>query len=413
MDDKRQKPGLLVALLAMLGIFSLPQVVKMQGNEPVVRPRDADMTRSWHGVPEAEEPQERDRRDLRPLIEFLAEGEAKPSDTADLHEYLDRKLSQVRCLVVTVPDPVESVASARFDEFLDVVQRGIELQEFVLDRTLLPWEPATKDRESALDRTSRIRWDRLGLDFQIDTTRLARQDRARPGLMVFKKALLPGSEPPGTPTVVLAFLVRESPILGVEKAELARSLDLIDQFFYHKLTGESEQVLNEKGNPVLEKDQSPLLRKTCRQVLHIVGPCFSGSQTSIQFALGAWKNPDDRSYHFRIISGGANQVEKTRLENLFAANHRHRLTFHSMVHPVKLVMDEMLGYLEKSLGYEATRVAVLVESNSGLIQSLFRYRNTQPVEFIFPLQISELRKAYEREGLIAGGKLNDASAPSG
>ena len=248
MDDKRQKPGLLVALLAMLGIYSLPQVAKMQGSEPVVRRHDAEIIRSWHGVPEAEEPQERDRRDLRPLLEFLAEGDAKPSDTADLHEYLDRKLSRVRCLVVTVPDPVESVASTRFDEFLDVVQRGIELQEFVLDRTLLPWEPATKDRESALDRTSRIRWDRLGLDFHIDTTRLVRQDRARPGLMVFKKALLPGSEPPSTPTVVLAFLVRESPILGVEKEELARSLDLIDQFFYHKLTGEREQVLTRRAS---------------------------------------------------------------------------------------------------------------------------------------------------------------------
>ena len=377
--------------------------------------RDADISRSWHGVPEAEEPQERDRRDLRPLLEFLAEGEAKPSDTADLHEYLDRKLSLVRCLVVTVPDPVESVASARFDEFLDVVQRGIELQEFVLDRTLLPWEPATKDRKTQRsDRTSRIRWDRLGLDLQVDTTRLARQDRARPGLMVFKKALLPGSGPPGTPTVVLAFLVRESPILGVEKAELARSLDLIDQFFYHKLTvrvrtgpGREGQAGTGEGSKL--RFSGKLADRYC--ISWDLVSAARKRQSSSRWEHG--RIPTIGPTTFDSFPGVPIRSRRPRLENPFAANHRHRLTFHSMVHPVKLVMDEMLGYLEKSLGYEATRVAVLVESNSGLIQSLFRYRNTQPVEFIFPLQISELRKAYEREGLIAGGKLDDASAPSG
>jgi hypothetical protein len=85
-----------------------------------------------------------------------------------------------------------------------------------------------------------------------------------------------------------------------------------------------------------------------------------------------------------------------------------------MVHKTTVVAKTMINYLEGHLGYNDAHVALLVESNSGVAQAiaesyLKKFLDTDN-EFIFPLQVSEVRKEYERQGLLRSSKLDAASA---
>ena len=131
MDEKRRQPAFIVAILALLGAASLPQVMKTQGDSTHTNPQEKTVTVSGTSPLQEEEEDNRDRRDLRPFLDYLSDGHAEASTGDDLKDYIRTRLGEIRgvdrssvhCLVITLPDPVASVASVRFDEFLDVVQR--------------------------------------------------------------------------------------------------------------------------------------------------------------------------------------------------------------------------------------------------------------------------------------------------
>ena len=197
---------------------------------------------------------------------------------------------------------------------------------------------------------------------------------------------------------MLAFIVPESPTLGIEKKTFNRCLDLIDKYFYERLT------------PELDAGSKP----TGRRVLHIVAPCFDASQWSLEASFSGWHNRKDQSYYFRVISNNASRIEQDRLQKIFSAGKdRHKLNFRSMVHKAETVQEQMLMYLKDQLDYDHTKLAILIESNPGLQQATANRILEQSLaeDFIFPLQVSEIRKAYAKEGLLHGGKLDSAGAP--
>jgi hypothetical protein len=406
MDELKKQPGFVVAILATFGLFSLPHIVGMQdggGPPPGAQEKSASQTRVVsHGNGGETDP---DRRDLKPLLDYLDDGDPREAKPAELVKYLRKKLPPasegklpaLQCLVVTLPDPVASVASARFDEFLDVVQRAIELQGYILDRSLLPWKPEPKGSDASPDRTTGIRIGSFDLGVQFASSTPPQPDRDRPGLLVFKYAFPPTPEAGQAlkdPAVLLVFVVPESPISGIEKKVFYRSLELIDQFF------------NERLNLDRESNQG-------RRVLHIVAPCFSGSQRSLEIALGGGAKQLRNHYHFRIISNNAGHIDRGRIEGIFAGDPRHGASFRSMVHQTTTVVEATLDYLQQTLGYDHEKVALLIESNTGLAQALAEkvWKKDPANEFIFPLQVSEVRKAYEKEGLLRGGKLDSTAAP--
>ncbi len=405
MDDKHKTPGYVVAIFALLGLFSLPQVIKTQdgGTTRLTADKDSAISAaSRHGQHDDEDA---DRRDLKPLLDYLSDGQPEPRVPRELKKYLREKLreTKVHCLVITLPDPVDSVASARFDEFLDVVQRAVELQEYTLDRSLLPWKKTARSEEALDDRTTTVRALGVNLGVTLETTTPTKPREPRPGLMVFKHAFTKSQAPSTNPSIVLAFFVPESPITGIKKGVLNRCLNLVDSLFRDKLTREANGNHN-------------------RKVIHIIAPCFSGSQRSLEQAIGAWGATSKEDYHFRVISNSADQIDQDRFEQLFPTGDRHRLSFRSMVHHVHAVKDELRDYLTKALGYAASNVAILIESNTGLMQAMVQHERKQaealaaddqksPVEFIYPLQVAEVRKAYEKGGLFRGGKLDDVGAP--
>ncbi len=382
------------------------------------------------------------------------------------------------------------------------MQRAIELQGFVLDRFSLPWKTA-----SEAEKTTRVTDTLFGLDLKIKVDAPPRSRNDRPGLMVFRDAFPPKADPSRRPALLLAFIVPESPVSGLNKRALIRSLALIDSYFHDQLTDERE------GDP---KSAQPKL--TGRKVLHLIAPCFTGSQDSLETAVCGWAAhlPQRRRYHFRIISNSANQIEENRLRVLLdnvqgglelrlmssakdvgsiptagkdlvivaavdnvlhfrifgdegklvvdtdekklierarqidelrkqlarlwqahelTENERnliissvalvvgyasqHRISFHSMVHKATTVKEEMLKYLVDSLGYQRHDLAILIESNTGLSQAHFQREQDGalakheelPAEFIFPLQISEMRKAYDKNGVLPGGRLAATGSP--
>ena len=64
----------------------------------------------------------------------------------------------------------------------------------------------------------------LGVTFTSTTPTKPREPR--PGLMIFKHAFTRSKAPTSSPSIVLAYLVPESPISGIKKAVLNRSLNL-------------------------------------------------------------------------------------------------------------------------------------------------------------------------------------------
>ena len=119
-----------------------------------------------------------------------------------------------------------------------------------------------------------------------------------------------------------------------------------------------------------------------------------------------------------MISSNTTQIDQPRIQNIFGAQSRHRLTFHSMVHQITVLKEAMSQYLQSDLRHSAGNIAILIESNTGLAQALVQHerqsaatRENSPVEFLFPLQVAEVRKAYERGGLLRGGKIDEPATP--
>ncbi len=398
--------------------MAFPQLLRISGTSSPSQAQEdtgAISADTASAIPEENDP---DCRDLRPLLQYLSIGYGGVSNAGQLRELLSRtfptitpperhsaaperpiKDPSVHCLMVTLPDPVASVASARFDELLDIVQHAVELQGFVLDRSRLPWRPSSSAASSPAGQIARGRLGGIGLEVRLDSTASPQAKEGRPGLIVFRQAFPQHKK---DPTILLVFIVPESPVHGIDKAAFTRSLDLINRYFYGQLTWEWDQ----KNEPI-----KPALRK---RIVHIVAPCFAASERSLEVALHNWKGADEgdkeRPYHLRVISNNAGLVARDRIEEESALR---RVSFRSMVHKTTIVADRLLKYIRTELGYDSRHVALLIESSSGMAQAFAEHslRNEDSDEFIYPLQVAEVRKAYEKQGLLEGGNLDAAGAP--
>jgi hypothetical protein len=76
MDDQRKRPPYLIAVLAAMGVLSLPQAVKMQQGSPSPTPAEKNIAKLASGSAEADETHAGNPhcRDLKPLLEYLSDG---------------------------------------------------------------------------------------------------------------------------------------------------------------------------------------------------------------------------------------------------------------------------------------------------------------------------------------------------
>src|SRR5262249_49371017 len=174
--------------------------------------------------------------------------------------------------IAKVRDAIGSPYGYAFDQVVDAIQRAVEKKDgYILDRCWLPWD---------VDRKAKPRPGEPPSSLHV----------RKPGVLLFRhgKDKAKKIDQPG---LCVVFLVGETPMGGIHKQAFQQALWMI------KEVGHPEHV------PV-----------------RIVGPYFSGSQTSLQFVVGDWWTLADSIYstrdplpvyRFSIITGNATAVRKS------------------------------------------------------------------------------------------------------
>jgi hypothetical protein len=339
---------------------------------------------------------------LRPLEEFVGKSVRGRAAT----KYDIPKRYHVEPLVAIVHDPSESSSGYRFDTITNAIQRALEQEHYVLDRYWFPWQPrkaaaapgndarqagAEATPSSGTGRTAGT--PRAPLPGQRAPDDSACRQGEQPGVLLFRMEADAGQSAKEEQTELrMVFLVGDTATWGVNKKALTTSLRFIE-----------DARLVPPGKPV-----------------PILGPGFSGSQTSLAVALRDWAQQREGKAvgalrRFRIVSGSASAFDRTKFESDCRPAD---VSFRATIIPTKVLMDELLTYACRP----KARIALLQETNTGFGHTFqkFRYPGTTAgadreqaedearpriLEIPFPLHISRVRTAYLKDVAEKSGGL--------
>lgn len=149
-NERRPLPAILLMILALFGLASLqnptgsgprPAADAAQKGEKAAAPADLPQGSSAREAVTSWE-----ARVLEPLLDdFRVNVNTKdPLGTARAATGRDPARG-LRVLIATVPNPVRSTNSHRFDEWIGAIQRACESEGFVLGGFRLPWRAAAKE----------------------------------------------------------------------------------------------------------------------------------------------------------------------------------------------------------------------------------------------------------------------------
>ena len=202
---------------------------------------------------------------------------------------------------------------------------------------------------------------------------------------------------------LVVFIVPESPVWGVDRGALRRSLELIERHFPRHKPGDGG------GGGSNNIDMA------------IVGPIFSGSQASLQQTLMGWIDEERKglgTIHLSIM-GTASQLDLDAFYDRLASDKpKVNVSIHSFRHETKLLAAAMSEHLRGKLGAE--RIALLEESNTGFGQMFAASQKptgnaaAAPLEadhYRFPMRVSSLREKYEKLGVLKPQGLTSEASP--
>ena len=359
-----------IFLSGVLGLFAV-SVPNSTG--PAPPPAEAKNAVAPPPVLPREEP-------LRPLRDFFAVQKGRPEAALDLptiagglHGY------EVEFLIATVPDPIDSPFGFAFDSVVDAIQRGVERRRnYVLDRTWLPWEDDRKAKPGD------------GKERPKDAPALGAMHEEYPGVMLFRHPV-DAAKDILRPGICVVFLVGETSLSGLHKKAFRRALEMIAR------SGQSVE-----------------------EPIRVVGPYFSGSQTSLQLVIADWweeaANWWWRSaplYRFNIISGSAGALRKSdflapELVTRYPNWHPDRIELSSTIVPAKTTLNGVIQYLARrdsariddeipagSVKKVPGKIALLAEANTGFGKTFVGMGKTEEVLVMrFPMHISRLKNDY-------------------
>jgi hypothetical protein len=270
----------------------------------------------------------------------------------------------IQSLVATVPDPIESGLSNQLDDKIDSIQRAALAAGYVLDRYKLPW-PTPAEREGNEEEAK--------VDQSEPTNGPPKPaKRSEPGVILFRHF--------SEPRLLVVFLVGESPTSGIHKESLARSLQQLCEL-----------------RPLLPAD-----KPDNEAPIGVLGPTFSGSQTSLILGIRHWRAVEDQQCSLakiNMISGSATRIDPHKFKP------SDRVDFKSTIIPDELALKKLFEWIQRSrLGLDkGDRVAVLSENTEygELTELISRNTYSRPSQFSetldlnFPIHISELQKARE------------------
>ena len=368
-DPKKSAPLPWLLLTGLLGVFAVgvpqvgtttaPSAKKEEKKEPEV-----PAVRATTDDPDIS---------LRPVLDFHKSHDFGTLNSVDeihreLHGY------KTEFLIATVPDPIDTGYGHSFDQVVDAIQRAVEKKDgYVLDRCWLPWDIDRKAKPKPGDPPSNLH-------------------QTMPGVLLFRHGK-DKARKVNRPSLCAVFLIGESPMSGVHKPAFYRALSMI----------------RKAGHPVSEP-------------LRVLGPYFSGSQTSLQFVIGDWWTRSDNDsvyavephppYRFQIITGNATAVRKNEFfsyesnkEN-FPSWRPDGVTFSSTVIPTRTTLGAVLHFLTRRDGSGTQeplpwgidllpgKVAVLTESNTAFGKAFDDLKKDQLITLRFPLHISRVKNEY-------------------
>lgn len=280
----------------------------------------------------------------RRLLEaFFSDGDAAEPDLRRAAERYE-----LRVVVATLPDPVDTHLDWLFDSNLDALKRAFERAGYVIDGFWLPW---TRD-------------DRPVPAFASPVPR--RDDR--PGVMLFRdsSAIAEGRKA----RLALLYVVGESPTGGVHKRALRAAL----QERYDLLTGP------------FGADAEPVVK--------LLAPVFSGSSESLRHVLTGWTQSTGETFELRSGTATSPGNRETLHEPLVGRD------FAATVHSDASLLQVFCERVVKPLGLADEQVAVLKEATTQYGQSEgtpWRCGTDPESGFLmlpFPMNISGLRAVY-------------------
>lgn len=315
----------------------------------------------------------------------------------------------VKFVIVTVPDPLRTHLGMQFDRTLEAVQQALQDEQYTYDSSWLPWKQQTTNYS--------------GYDDQAKQAHDTAQREQCPGLILFRRNVslrdaadctmaqrdaAASSEAPYR-CGLFAFVVSESPTVGLNQTQWRNALAWIDSYAGKTSSG---------------------------RTLRILGPTFSGSMPSIVRAL-MQIDPAAGSFHNALLYSGRIRG----CESWHWLNQQLQL---SMKLPVRtadfdendaIQVNRFLRWIYEQ-GHALSEVAVLSEdetaygnlpdahkttiagstvvkgdsreqSNQGPAQNQGQPcetaypANNRPVHLYYPRDISAVRSAYEEQSIFS------------
>jgi hypothetical protein len=295
--------------------------------------------------------------------------------------------SDLRILLATVPDPMDSGLAHLFDRQVASIQRALERSGYVLDRFNLPWSDKPDNPKTDADKL--VKGGKEIAEYTLDRRRypklpksaegeepewvkeLPRRQR-EPGVILFRK--------PYKQEVLLLFLIGETPTAGIYKTAFINALKQIDTMC---VAG----------------------RQQLCQSVPVLAPTFSGSVDALSSTIQQWnaRLTNYPRWSFNVDSGSATAINKAQFLKDIESNTK----FSATIAPDAAALDCVLKVLEVK---PKDKIALLSEAGTGYgaqIEAKFkepafggpclrRSELSSITRLSYPVHISQLRKAAEK-----------------
>jgi hypothetical protein len=317
-----------------------------------------------------------------------------------------RRNDRISFLIATVPNPENPSLRYEFDRYIDSIQRALSHENYLLDKTYLPWiDELSAQSGGAASSKSREQWRHPGVMLfrRLDTSNLGSNDADRH---------------PARERLTVVFVVGETPTDGVDAASLRSALDQIawlrgwtvgaprnaDGWIIESagveafdLTPDQVEWLEaslDGYTPApphlvsLTENPPDEIADGFRNEIKIVGPSYSGSSKSIQEVLRSWlehRGFTQSAPHVRILSGTTSAI----------GNWPQKLAeFHSTQWPEIETSSRIFRFFKHHLN--DPRIAILTDDTGYGTNYGASVRNAAEATVLpYPIHISDVRTAYE------------------
>jgi hypothetical protein len=283
--DRRGVSILLIPVIAAFALLhpttdrgstaGLPQTHRLaQSAEHAILPEDS---LEWHGGRDA-------------VQNFFMLSKSEPGSHWPNAAQDPRTTATLKFLIATVPDPVDSGLPHSFDRFIAAIQAAVQTQSYFLSDFDLPWEDCLHEGKKGSNESTggnlnfEIKEKKPGVSITTAPTDKCHEQRFTqvPGFLLFSNSRGDTSSDPAgdksKPDLLLVYLIGESPTSGIHQRPLITSLNEIAGYCgWRKDAAQTASLATgPKSTNCSQKD------------LRILGPSFSGSAQSLDFALGFW-----------------------------------------------------------------------------------------------------------------------------